>query len=437
MIKKQAIILLLLVISLVSFTRTHSATDTICFNSSTFAAKLDCLYNNHLHNTQNPFGQVNGSLLTCAQSAPQPLSDDIIYEKMNSSRSVIRLGNNPKIKEFLDILLYKRPAAACLLLSLSNYYVPIFKTVFEKYNIPVELAYLPSVISTYNPSSTAPFGSTGLWSIMYLSGKLYNLEINSMVDERKNVEKSTEAAARQLKDLYSIYKDWTLTLTAYITGPAIVNKAIRRANGKQDFWDIYPFLPPELRDYIPAYAAMNFFVENHNDFGFKPLAIDLPATNDTVHISRELHLQQVSKVLDIPITTLRTLNPQFKMDILPAQSKIYVLNLPPNYGDKFRQTRDQVFSYSDSIVNRSRQCSYEPAFLSGRSGISGTTSKNRSGITYVVRSGESLGSIARKFNVSVVSLKSWNKLKSNTVHTGQKLVVNPFTAQNPATSTKN
>jgi membrane-bound lytic murein transglycosylase D len=238
-----------------------------------------------------------------------------------------------------------------------------------------------------------------------------------------------------LKDLYSIYHDWTLTLTAYITGPAIVNKAIRRANGKQDYWDLYPFLPGELRDYIPAYAAMNFFVQYHSDFGFKPLAMDLPVTTDTIHISKELHLQQVSKVLDIPISTLRDLNPQFKKDILPAQSKIYILNLPQNYGDKFRQTREQVFSYTDSVVIRSRQCSYEPACLQGRSGTS--LIKSKSGRIYVVHSGESLGSIARKFNVSVESLKSWNKLKTSTIHTGQKLVINPYTAQNPPTGSKN
>jgi membrane-bound lytic murein transglycosylase D len=433
MIKKQVLIVFLLAISMVSVCRTHSAVDTISFNTSSFVAKLDSLYYNQLRTSLIPYEQVNRSMLACAKPSAQSVNDSLIFQKMNSMKSVIHVGNIPKIKEFLDILLFRRPEAACLLLSLSNYYVPIFESVFEKYNIPVELAYLPSVISTYNPASIAPFGSTGLWNIMYLSGKMYNLEINSMVDERKNVEKSTEAAARQLKDLYSIYKDWTLTLTAYITGPAIVNKAIRRANGKQDFWDLYPFLPSELRDYIPAYAAMNFFVQYHTDFGYKPLAMDLPVNSDTVHVSKELHLEQVSKVLDIPINSLRSLNPQFKKDILPAQSKVYVLYLPSGFGDKFRQTRDQVYSFCDSVVTRSRQSSYEPAFLTGKSGISGSVSRSKTGITYVVRSGESLGSIARKFNVSIVSLKSWNKLKSTTIRPGQKLVVNPFTAQNPST----
>jgi membrane-bound lytic murein transglycosylase D len=248
------------------------------------------------------------------------------------------------------------------------------------------------------------------------------------VDERRNYEKSTDAAARQFKDFFAIYQDWTLALTAYIVGSAVVNKAIRRANGKKDFWSLYPFLPPETRDYMPAYAAMTYFVSYHNQLNLKPLQADLPFSTDTVCIRKELHLRQVSKILNIPITILRELNPQYKHDILPAGPKICILKLPVSYGDKFRLYKDSIFLYKDSVIIASRQSTItfpmatyiqnEPRKVSGRNQV-----------YHSVRSGETLGAIAAKYHVTVADIKLWNHMKSNSLKVGQQLLL--FSAQKP------
>jgi membrane-bound lytic murein transglycosylase D len=205
-----------------------------------------------------------------------------------------------------------------------------------------------------------------------------------------------------------------------------VNKAIRRANGKKDFWSLYPFLPVETRDYLPAYIAMTYFVSYHNELNLKPLQADLPFATDTVCVRKELHLRQVSKILDIPITILRELNPQYKHDILPAGPKICILKLPVSYGDKFRLHKDSIFNFRDSVIIASRQSTitfptasytqYEPRSGSGRNQV-----------YHSVRSGETLGAIAAKYHVTVTDIKSWNHMKSNSLRVGQQLLL--FSAQ--------
>ena len=372
-------------------------------------------------------------MITSAVTSGYSLNDSLIARQIREMQP-IQINYQPKIREYIEVLLFKKTEAACLLLTLAGYYVPVFQEVFKKYNIPQELAYLPSVISMFNPGFVSAHGSSGIWSIMYLSGKLYNLEINSMVDERKNVRKSTEAAALKLKDMFAIYKDWTLALVAYIADPANVNKAIRRANGKKDFWSIYPFLSVETRDYIPAFVAMCYFVHHHNEYKLKPLVMDFSANTDTVHVGYELHLQQVSKVLDIPMTSLRELNPQFKRDILPAQSRICVLCLPPGYAGKYHLKKDSIFNYVDSVVLASRQSSYMPAMRSKSIPVNDPSTKGKSSFLYTVKPGESLGSIAIKFHTTVQNLKSWNDLKSSTIRSGQKLTIYTIPVRKKASS---
>jgi membrane-bound lytic murein transglycosylase D len=252
---------------------------------------------------------------------------------------------------------------------------------------------------------------------------LYKLEINSMIDERRNYEKSTDAAAQQFKDFFNIYQDWTLALTAYIVGPAVVNKAIRRANGKRDFWSLYPFLPPETRDYLPAYIAMTYFVNYHNALNLRPLQADLPFASDTVCIRKELHLRQVSKVLGIPMNILRDMNPQYKHDILPAGPAICILKLPVSYGDKFRSLKDSIFNYKDSIILATRQpvTLFPGSFVVQDESHAGQQKRT---VYHTVRSGENLSAIAAKYHVTMAELKAWNHLKSVNLRVGQQLLIN-------------
>ncbi len=423
--KKCVLILLSVLLTVTGFSHGHINIDSIFFNPSYFQLRLDSLYLGQYREALKGHQQENSRMLESALPGLRALSESDITRQVGAMNSVIHVGYNPKVREFIDVLLFKRPEASCLLLTLANHYVPLFQSVFDKYDVPHELAYLPSVISAFNPAASSVFGSAGIWNIMYISGKLYKLEINSMVDERKNYEKSTDAAARQFKDFFAIYQDWTLALTAYIVGPAVVNKAIRRANGKKDFWSLYPFLPAETRDYLPAYVAMTYFVNYHDLLKLKPLEADLPFATDTVVITKELHMRQVSKVLDIPITILRDLNPQYKHDILPAGPKICILRLPVSYGDKFRLYKDSIFHYKDSVVMASRQSTitFPNAYYYPRNEQSSSTGKNQG--YHIVRSGETLGGIAATYHVTVTDLKTWNHLRSDFLRVGQQLVVFP------------
>ena len=429
--KKKLLSLFLSLTSIFCFAGGPLNIDSIFFTPTNFQLRLDSLYLGQYRQALKGHEQENNQMLATALPGLRSLTESDINRQVNEMNSLIHVDYNPKVREFIDVLLYKKPEASCLLLTLADHYVPFFQTIFDKYNVPHELAYLPSVISAFNPGATSMYGSSGIWNIMYISGKLYKLEINSMIDERRNYEKSTDAAARQFKDFFSIYQDWTLALTAYIVGPAVVNKAIRRANGKKDFWSLYPYLPVESRDYLPAYVAMTYFVNYHNQLNLKPLQADLAYSTDTIWVRKELHLRQVSKVLDIPITILRELNPQYKHDILPAGPKICTLTLPVSYGDKFRLHRDSIFNYRDSVINATRQSPvmfptatyYQPEPREQRSAPKG-------GQTYhTVRSGETLGSIAAKYHVTVTDLKSWNRMKSTNLRIGQQLLV--FSTQRP------
>ena len=425
--KKCVLILLAVLLTVSGYTHGHINIDSIFFNPSYFQLRLDSLYLGQFRQALKGHEQENNQMLATAMQGLRSLKESDITQQVSEMNSVIHVGYNPKVKAFIDVLLFKRPEASCLLLTLANHYVPLFQSVFDKYDVPHELAYLPSVISAFNPGASSMFGSAGIWNIMYISGKLYKLEINSMVDERKNYEKSTDAAARQFRDFYAIYQDWTLALTAYIVGPAVVNKAIRRANGKKDFWSLYPFLPAETRDYLPAYAAMTYFVNYHDKLQMRPLLADLPFATDTVWVNKELHLRQVSKVLDIPIAILRDLNPQYKHDILPAGPNICILKLPVSYGDKFRLHKDSIFHYKDSVVMATRQSTitFPNAYYYPRN--EQTSSAGRNPVYHTVRQGETLGSIAAKYHVTVIDLRSLNHLKSNLLRVGQQLVV--FTTQ--------
>ena len=420
--KKKFLTIIYLLLTLSCFPGNRLNLDSLFFNTSYFQMKLDSLYPGHFRQAPKIHESENREMISGAEPVIRSLTESEIEKQVNGMSSVIHVSYTPKVKEFIDVLLLKKPEASCLLLTLAGHYVPLFQAIFDPYGIPHELAYLPAVISVFDPGSTSIYGSAGIWNFMYISGKLYNLEINSMVDERKNYQKSTDAAARDFKDLFGIYQDWTLALTAFISGPAVVNKAIRRAGGKKDFWSLYPFLPSETRDYLPAYTAMMYLVNYHDLLKLQPLQADLPFTSDTVSVTKELHFRQISKVLDIPITTLRILNPQFKHDILPAGPKTCILCLPESFGEKFRLLHDSIYNYKDSVLEASRQTNVVfPA--SSTNHWESETPSGRYSVYYTVKSGDNLGAIAAKYHVTVAELKSWNHMKSTLLSIGQKIVI--------------
>ncbi|MEA3451332.1 MAG: lytic transglycosylase domain-containing protein, partial [Bacteroidota bacterium] len=245
------------------------------------------------------------------------VSDSVVIARMKKIATPIQLTYNPEVKQWLSMYLKRGKYMIPTIMGLSNFYFPMFEKELSENNMPMELKYLPIIESALNPRAVSVAGATGLWQFIYPTGKRYGLEINSYIDERKSPQLATTAAVNYLKDLYGIFNDWNLALAAYNCGAGNVNKAIIRSGGKTNFWDIYHYLPRETRGYIPAFIAITYIMSYTDEHNFYPAKIDLPYNTDTLIITDTLHLLQVAEVIDIPMSQLRDLNPQYKIDIIP------------------------------------------------------------------------------------------------------------------------
>jgi membrane-bound lytic murein transglycosylase D len=307
------------------------------------------------------------------------------------------------------------------MLGLSEYYFPIFEEILDKEGLPQELKYLPIIESALNPRALSRAGASGLWQFMYGTGRMYKLDINSFVDERRDPIEASYAAANFLKDLYKIYGNWQLVIAAYNCGPGNVNKAIRRSGGKRNYWDIYYRLPKETRGYVPAFIAAIYAFNYHKEHGIEVQKSNYPIVSDTIMVEKVLHFDQVSKVLNISKEKLRELNPQYRADIVPAHQRPYSLKLPMEYTSNFIDLQDSIFNYKkefyfnlkDKVVNpRERYQKYAHV-----------TPKNRAKIYYKVKSGDAVGLIASWFHVRTSDLRYWNNIRRNLIRVGQNLVI--------------
>lgn len=346
--------------------------------------------------------------------------DSVYIQRLAAINSVIDLPYNSIVRSFISVYTERQREKVETMLGIADYYLPIFEEVLDYYQLPVEFRMLPVIESALNPRAVSRAGATGLWQFMYGTGRMYNLTINSYVDERRDPIASSHAAARFLRDLYKIYGDWTLVIAAYNCGPGNVNKAIRRSGGKRSYWDIYYFLPRETRGYVPAFIAATYAFEYQKEHNIKPVPMSLPATVDTLMISGMLHFNQISEVLGIPIKVLRDLNPHYKQDIMPAQNKLMSLRLPLEHVGPFIDRQQEIFAYKsaeyfnpNNVVNPSRYtASYKHEVPSG--------SEQR---TYVVKEGDVLGTIAERHGVGVSQLRSWNNIRGNLIRVGQRLTI--------------
>lgn len=342
------------------------------------------------------------------------LPDSIYIARLSALPYLIEMPYNSVVRSFIDMYVIRRPKQVARLLTLSEFYFPIFEEKLCQYNLPDELKFLPIIESALNPTAYSRVGAAGLWQFMPSTAKTYGLEVNSLVDERLDPIKSTEAACRFLTALYRIYGDWNLVIAAYNCGPGNVNKAIKRANGKRDFWAIWPYLPPETRSYIPIFIAANYalnYADSHN-ICMTNLTVTLAA--DTIVTSQRLHLQQVSEIINIDINELRRLNPQYRRDILPG-GKPYTLCLPIDMTGAFIQFEDTIYKHkADSLINNRR------SVIEIAQGTEVTSSGNGT-IIYTVKKGDTLSTIAKKYHTTVAKIKKINGLKSDNLKIGQKL----------------
>ena len=287
---------------------------------------------------------------------------EVYVERLSMIPSVMELAYNDVVQKFIDRYSGRLRYSVSYMLGACNFYLPIFEEALEAYQLPLELKYLPIIESALNPKAVSHAGATGLWQFMIGTGKQYGLEVNSLVDERRDPVKSSYAAARYLKDLYKVFGDWNLVIAAYNCGPENINKAIHRAQAAQkdsvqtnvkDYWNIYPYLPAETRGYVPAFIAANYIMTYYCDHNICPMTTRLPAQTDTVVVNRNVHLEQIAAVLGLDTDLLRSLNPEYRRDVVPGQTKPSAIRLPLADTGRFIDYQDSIYNYRvDELLNK-------------------------------------------------------------------------------------
>lgn len=337
--------------------------------------------------------------------------DEVYIERLKKMNSFITLPYNEIVRNYIIMYSEKMPARMGHMLGLCNYYMPIFEEIFNRYDMPEELKAMTIIESAMNPRATSRVGAKGMWQFMYSTAKHYGLHIDSFVDERMDPVKSAEAAAQYLQDAYEIFGDWNLAIASYNCGAGNVNKAIRRAGGKRDFWSIWPYLPRETRGYVPAFVGALYTMSYYKEHGIKPEAVGMPVAVDTFYINKQLHLKQVSELTGAPLEELKDLNPQYRHEIIPGNEREYILRLPYTYTNAF-------IEYEDSLYKHKADIYFNPTTIKKiKDGGDGEL------IIYKVKSGDYLGKIAGQYRVSVAQIKKWNNLKSNDIRVGQRLTI--------------
>ena len=345
-----------------------------------------------------------------------------------NQRTPFNITYNPSLENVINSFLTRRRGLMSRMMTASQFYFPLFEQELDNQNIPLELKYLAIVESALNPKARSRVGATGLWQFMYGTGKMYNLDVSSYVDERSDPINSTKAASLYLKKLYNIFDDWDLALAAYNSGPGNVNKAIRRSGGYKNYWNIRRNLPRETAGYVPAFLATMYIFEFAKEHGFEQQIVERPYfETDTIHVKSTITFDQISKLVDISVEELEVLNPSYKLNVIPyIKDKNYTLRLPIDALGKFVNNEEAIYAH----VNEELQSKEKPLQQIVQS---------QNEIRYRVKSGDFLGKIAERYGVRVSQIKAWNGLRSNNLRIGQRLTIYPrkypSTAQSTNTST--
>ena len=341
-------------------------------------------------------------------------SDEELIHRLQSIPTVIEMPFNSVVRNYIDMYTGKKRGLVESMLGMSLYYMPIFEQAIEKEGIPIELKYLPVIESAMNPDAVSRAGAVGLWQIMLPTARGLGLEINTLVDERRDPVRSSEAAARYLRELYDIYKDWSLAIAAYNCGPGNVNKALRRAgdDARKDFWAIYPYLPRETRGYVPCFIAATYVMNYYNKHNISPALAKKPIVTDSVHVSRRVHFQQIADILKLPVEQLQVLNPQYRKQEIPGTpERPWPLVLPANQTYAYIMSEDAIAAHNADlyarrdVVEPATGMEARPATVDGQEGEWVVTEDVK---WHKVRRNETMASIAKRYGVSLKSLKRWN-----------------------------
>lgn len=326
------------------------------------------------------------------------LDSATFFTHMNRLEYEIPMDYNGEVKRYINMFATSWQPKLKEMISLKEYYFPIYESILDQYQLPTEIKYLSVIESALNQEAVSVSGAVGLWQFMPYTGKIYGLQINSYVDERKSVEKATHAACHYFMDMKKQFDDWLVVLASYNCGPGNIRKAIRRSGGKTGFWEIYPYLPRQTRNYVPKYIAMAYLLNNYGHYGISPVKMDVPGELSTVKCLPAYNITAIAKILDISEGEILKYNPVLRSKRLP-QNGAFDLYLPANLCIEFYEKELAILELSETLKPQVTE------------------------IKYTVRRGESLPLIARKNNCSVSELKEWNQLRSNTIHPGQKLII--------------
>ena len=355
--------------------------------------------------------------------------DSLIVNRLSRIPTTIEMPLNNVTRKFIDTYSSRMKNAVSVMLGSANFYMPIFEEALERYGLPLELKYLPVIESALRPTATSRMGAAGLWQFMIGTGKRYGLEISTLVDERRDPVKSSEAAAHYLSDLYQMFGDWGLAIAAYNCGEANIQKALIRSGNQDgaDYWDVYNRLPHETRGYVPAFIAANYIMNYYCEHGITPHEASLPLETDTVVVQADVKFDRIAQLCNVTSDELRAINPQYRKDIVPAR---YTLRLPVSAVEPFLTYEDSIYTGGDVAAIRRTVTedliqNPEPTNTRSRSSKSRNSRKSRSrgSKSVSVRSGDSLSAIAKRNGTTVANLKKLNGIRSDKIRAGQKIRV--------------
>lgn len=365
----------------------------------------------------------------CQMQDVNPIFEDSVFiDRLSRIPAVMEMPYNGIVRKFIDQYSGRLRRSVSYMLGAMNFYVPIFEEALALYNLPLELKYLPVIESALDPCAVSRVGAVGLWQFMLTTGKQYGLEVNSLVDDRKDPIKATRAAAQYLRDLYDMYGDWNIVIAAYNCGPNAIAKAIHRAGGEKDYWVIYPYLPKETRGYVPAFIAANYIMNYYCEHNICPMRASLPEASDTILVNKDVHFDQISTLCGVDLDLVKTLNPQYKASLVPGSVEPSVLRLPHEAVMKFIDFGDSIYNYrSDELTAKRRTVEIDEKELdrvtssrNSRTSRSRASSRSR---TVTIRQGQTLSEIAKKYGTTVAKLRSLNGIKGSNIRAGKKIRV--------------
>jgi len=382
------------------------------------AAKFDSLWMKELYDSSSLFDSIYQDITALEIDSVYHFNVDTDTLKARleilNQKTPFNIVYNPSLENVIRYFLTRKRDMMNRMLTISQFYFPLFEQELDNQNVPLELKYLAIVESALNPRARSRVGATGLWQFMYGTGKMYDLDVTSYVDERSDPINSTKAASLYLKKLHAIFNDWDLALAAYNSGPGNVNKAIRRSGGYKNYWNIRRNLPRETAGYVPAFLATMYIFEYAKEHGFTTLVAERPYfETDTVHVKSTITFNQISELVDVSEEELQLLNPAYKLKVIPyVKGKDYALRLPMDALGKFVANETAIYAHVENQLKTKEEPL--PQIV-----------QSEDQIRYKVRSGDFLGKIAERYGVGVSQIKSWNGLRSNNLRIGQRLTIFP------------